>query len=167
MGSKIIPLTQGKFAVVDEDDFAELSRYNWHLSGSRNKPYAIRKARINDPHANAQKVYMHKQILNTFEEVDHKDRDSLNNTKENLRLASRSQNARNRTSRKNSSSRYLGVCRHKAGGWLVQAKNQGVTIYLGYYADEEEAARAYDKYVVKNFGEFANPNFPEIGGCHR
>lgn len=95
-------------------------------------------------------------------EWDHKDRNSHNNLKENLRLATRSQNAANRNLQSNNSSGYRGVNFHKLRKrWQASIKVEGTWIYLGMFDTKEAAAREYDKAAKHNFGEFANLNFPE------
>jgi hypothetical protein len=87
-----IPLTKGYAALVSDEDYAELSRHKWHVSGGK-KPYAVRI--ING----RQRVYMHRYLLGDPEGflVDHIDGNSLNNQRENLRLATHEQNSCNRT----------------------------------------------------------------------
>ncbi len=109
---------------------------------------------------------MHRQIMGVTNEkcdVDHKDRNGLNNQRSNLRICSRSNNSKNRTSRKNSSSKYLGVHFHKQKGknskWVAQIFVDGAPIYLGRFTIEADAARCYDVAALKYHGEFANLNF--------
>jgi hypothetical protein len=93
-------------------------------------------------------------------QVDHIDKNRQNNTFDNLRLASRSENQRNKNSAKNSSSKYLGVCFHKHNKkWQAQGIGQdSKNAYLGQYETEEEAAKAYNEYAQKTYGEFASLN---------
>ena len=93
--------------------------------------------------------------------LDHIDGDPSNNRVENLRAATARQNTHNRRSRKNSSSKYLGVNWDKQNSkWYAQIRIAGKVKYLGYFTDEIDAALAYDKAAREHFGEFANPNFP-------
>jgi hypothetical protein len=91
--------------------------------------------------------------------VDHKDRDSLNNTLTNLRLATYSQNNANRGPVKKGT-KYKGVSRHSINPnkWVAQIKHNKKAINLGSYATEEEAAEAYNKAAKKLQGEFAYTN---------
>jgi hypothetical protein len=92
--------------------------------------------------------------------VDHRDRNGLNNTKQNLRLATRSQNNCN-TMHRRGSSKYRGVSREKeTGKWKCKICFNGICIYLGLFEAEEDAARAYDKAAKELHGEFASLNFP-------
>ncbi len=105
---------------------------------------------------------MHRAILNAPKGllVDHIDGNGLNNRKSNLRLCTFAQNAHNSRPRRNSSSRYKGVCWHKVKKkWTVSIYKGGKRTYLGYYDDEIEAALAYDRKATELFGEFAYLNF--------
>jgi len=94
-------------------------------------------------------------------EIDHEDRNKLNCQRENLRLATRQENSRNRTS----TTALKGVNWSKSNNKFIARirLNQGKRIYLGQYDDPMEAARAYDKAALLYFGEFAVLNFPKEG----
>lgn len=89
--------------------------------------------------------------------LDHEDRQPSNNRFKNLRPCNQSQNMANANKRKVGSSQYRGVRKHIKGGWIVGLCGS----YLGYFKDEAEAARAYDRAATAKFGEFANINFKE------
>ena len=99
---KLIPLTQGKFAKVDDADFEWLSKYKWYAKNTRNKDedsgsyYAARFQRTG---GNPTTIYMHREITNCPDgkEVDHKNRDRLDNQRGNLRVCTRKENLENRT----------------------------------------------------------------------
>lgn len=93
-------------------------------------------------------------------EVDHKDHNPLNNTRENLRLVSSSQNKWNMRKPSHNTSGYKGVLRSR-GKWVARIKKGGKTRHIGTYEDLIEAAKAYDKAALELFGEFACVNFPE------
>ena len=101
-GTRLIPLSQGQFAIVDAADYDELSKYNWYAVKAPNTFYAVR----HDPQGKT--ILMHRVILNAPDHlsVDHIDRDGRNNTRSNLRPCTHAQNMRNRPPNRNSSSKY-------------------------------------------------------------
>ena len=109
-------------------------------------------------------VSIHRQIMNFPEGriVDHKDNNTLDNRRSNLRFATYSQNAFNRAKVKTkTSSRYIGVYFEKATGrWTVKIRTgRGKRLWLGRYDSEIDAAKAYDKAAMKYHSEFAKLNF--------
>lgn len=105
-------------------------------------------------------VMFNKQLPPKDFEVDHIDRNSLNDKIENLRLVTRTNNVRNRGKmRKNPSSKYIGVCWNKSHKKWVARIGGYKRVYLGSFKDEKEAALAYDKAVKELHGEFAVLNF--------
>lgn len=94
-------------------------------------------------------------------QIDHINRDKKDNRIENLRECSQQENSRN-VKTKGGVSRYKGVhWDSKKKIWSAGAKMNYKTIYLGYFKDEEDAAKAYDKFAVENYGEFAFLNCRE------
>jgi hypothetical protein len=92
--------------------------------------------------------------------IDHKDNDIKNNSIDNLRWSSYQENCRNTVKQKNTSSIYKGVSWHaKNKKWRAQICNKK-NINLGYYFTEEDAGKAYDKYIIElNLQEFFKLNF--------
>jgi hypothetical protein len=94
--------------------------------------------------------------------VDHIDHDGLNNRKSNLRIATAAENRRHCRKVKGGSSKYKGVYRHKgANKWSAKIGINGRCIFLGYFDNEIEAAKAYDKAAKEHHKEFAVFNFEE------
>ncbi len=154
---KEITLTQGKVAIVDDEDFPELSKHKWYAINAGSRFYAGRTIYQNGSKKN---ILMHRVILAANQDVDHKDGDGLNNTKENLRECSTSQNIANQRVRLGpKSSLFKGVHFSKKGRtWLASIKINGKRTWLGSYRTEVEAAITYNRAAVLLFGEFAKTN---------
>ena len=91
--------------------------------------------------------------------VDHIDGDRTNNHHENLRYATHAENARNKSKRANTTSKYYGVCFHKkANKWNAQIQIEGRRTNLGFFTDEKEAAAVFNKAAVEHYKEFARLN---------
>jgi hypothetical protein len=152
---RIIPLTRGQFAVVDAEDYLWLSKYQWFAKGTPGHYYAVRKE-------NGRSIKMHRQIMNAPDHlvVDHIDHDGLNNRKENLRICTFAENCRNLRPSRHKSSKYKGVHWNKRNKkWAAQITCNHKTHHLGYFGEQIDAAKAYDKAARKYHGEFAQTNF--------
>lgn len=152
---KQIPLTQGLFAIVDDEDFERLNTYKWHVSSRGNISYAARKVMDKN-------IYMHREVLGSPNNmvVDHIDGNGLNNSRLNLRSCTQSENIKNSKLSKSNSVGFKGVSR-SGTGYKAQICVNRNKMYLGYFGKAEEAAKAYDKAALEHFGEFANLNFPK------
>lgn len=155
---KEIKLTQQKVSLVDDEDYEFLNQWKWCAAKSKSGLfYAVRKFRTD---GNQTTILMHRVIMGVLDKkvlVDHQDMDGLNNQRYNLRIATYSQNNANRSSRKDSSSKYLGVDRHK-GKWRVKIGKNGKCYHVGMFSNEDDAALAYNEAALKHHGEFANLN---------
>lgn len=160
-GSIEIPLSKGKVAVIDAEDFELIGRHKWHCLRARKAFYAVRKVR--QPDGRQRTLRMHTAITG-FAVVDHIDGDGLNNRRANLREATVRQNNRNLRKTTGHTSQYKGVSLYKSTAkWCAQIRVNGRTIGLGHHADEVAAAVAYDRAARLYFGEFAALNFPGPG----
>ena len=158
---KEIPLSKGFVAIVDDEDFEELSRYKWHvlLCRKSNSAYANRSEQV--AQKKWRKVQMHRQILNAEKgvQVDHINGDGLDNRRSNLRLCTQEQNLANRRPMKGGSSKYKGVCWvTRLGKWVAQCTWDNKVHYLGAFDEEKEVAEAYDEALKQHRGKFALTN---------
>jgi hypothetical protein len=154
---RAIPLTQGKFAIVDAEDYDWLSQYKWCVQKAGDCLYAVRSKK-------RATIKMHREIIGAPKRLmcDHIDHNGLNNCKSNLRLCTNAQNSYNRQARINCTSKYKGVSWKKADRkWQVLIGFEGKRICLGLFDNEMEAAMAYDDKAIELFGEFACVNLPE------
>ncbi len=152
---KEIPLTQGLVALVDDEDFEYLNQWKWYTGKSKNTSYALRTDRA---FGTKKTLRMHRVIMNTTEnmDVDHRDRNGLNNQKSNLRNCTKQQNGMNKKEYSNTSSKFKGVSwypRHKK--WVAYISFKRKRIFLGYFNSEEEAAKVRDVASKEFFGEFS------------
>lgn len=143
-----IPLTRNQIALVDEEDFEFISKYKWHINTSG---YAYNSGK---------KQLMHCLILgNPSEEIDHINRNKLDNRKCNLRLVTHQQNMFNRSKQKNNKSGFKGVIFDKyRGKWMARCGLNGKTYHLGRFEWKKDALEAYNKFVIEHMGEYAYLN---------
>lgn len=152
---KTIPLTHGKFAIVDDEDFEMLNQHKWCLLGEGG--YARRAINIGKNRTST--MLMHRLIMGSVkgEEVDHINMDKLDNRRANLRKATSQQNRCNRPKPRNNKSGYKGVRWHK-GAWEAYIGLNGKFIHLGRFGGINDAALAYQAAAKKLHGEFARWN---------
>lgn len=156
-----IPLTRGKVALVDDDDYESLSRYKWFaVQNPSGVWYARRNTARN--HGPQGFEFMHRRLMGISgtAQVDHRDGDGLNNTRKNLRFCTHRQNGMNR--KVNAGCRFKGVSRSREK-YKAAITINGAYVHLGVFSADEEAARAYDRKARETFGEFARLNFPDEG----
>lgn len=154
---KYIKLTQGKKAMVDDEDYEELSQYRWLAGKNWNTFYASRIIKLEN--GKYVRLHMHRFIMNTPKgmQTDHIDHNGLNNCKENLRICTCSENAMNQSKPKNNTSGYKGVSWHKKNKkWRSKICIKGKNIYLGYFLIKQDAYKAYCEASKKYHGEYGN-----------
>lgn len=145
-----IPLTKGKVAIVDHEDWALLSQYKWRVSTAKRKDGSVRTyyaiTRVDGRH-----TYMHRLLMKPPDGlvVDHRDGNGLNNTKDNLRIATRGENNSNKHTK-------LGVSWGKRDKkWKVQIKKNGKCVVYLQISNKQVALRTYVFYAQKYHGEYA------------
>lgn len=151
-----IPLNRGLVTIVDDADYEMLSAFRWHVCES---PYARRNVWI--PGAGKSRVeFMHKVILPAppGHVTDHINRDSLDNRRSNLRIATKSQSVMNRRGWAKSGIR--GVHRASPGCWIAQLRYRGTRVLHKAFPTWWEAALAHDEAARLHYGEYAVLNFP-------
>lgn len=159
---KEILLTNGHKAIVDDDDFYELSKFKWYYG----KGYAVRGVQTPKGKRN---ISMHRQILNVVPfgrkpTIDHINHDKLDNRKSNLRICTNQENCFNQ-SKTHGKAKYKGVIVATNGKFIAKIKYNYKTYSLGRYKKEEDAAIAYNNKAKELFGEYALLNLiPDANG---
>lgn len=150
--TKSIPLTQGKFSQVDDEDFDYINQFKWYV----NSGYAVRHSEKDRNKI----IQMHRIILKTPSAMvtDHINGDRLDNRKENLRACTESENQRNKSKLPNNTTGYKGVYTHTVGKWKASICVHRQQIFLGVFDSPKEAAHAYDEAALKHHGIFARIN---------
>ncbi len=153
---KRIKLTRGKYALADDEDFEFLSKWKWYFS---DKGYAVRTTYLSDGQQTT--IRMHSLVLlsRLNQQIDHANRDKLDNQKFNLRFSTQANNCCNAGIRKDNISGFKGVswCSTMLK-WRVQVQTEGAKKSIGNYENKEDAARAYNEAAIKYHGEFAYLN---------
>jgi hypothetical protein len=152
---KTIPLSKGRFALVDDDVFGDLSQFKWYVDGAG---YVHRMWMIE---GKRHYELMHRRIMRLspgdMKEVDHVSGDKLDNQRANLRVCTKQQNQRNVGMIRSNKSGFKGVCkRANSDRWSAQIQVNRKQIHLGTFDSPEEAYEAYKEAALKHFGSFAN-----------
>ena len=145
--SKLIPLTKGQFAIVDDEDYNDLNQWKWHANWNvHTQSYTAKRRRHRSEAEPSVHILMHRQILNAPEgyDVDHGNHNTLDNRRSNIHIATRSENCHNRKNIK-------GCVWHKRKKkWMAATKIGGKSIFLGYYDNMADAQKAYWKFKAEN-----------------
>jgi hypothetical protein len=141
---------------VDADVFARAQKHSWHMH-RRYPATTLGSGRA------AKKLYLHRFVLGELGEViDHKNGDRLDNTRSNLRRATKSQNTANTGRMVTNKTGLKGVMKY-GKRFRAFAHLNGNTLYLGTFDTAKEAGCAYDKEAKKLFGRFAKTNKLKCG----
>ena len=149
-------LDTGAVAICDAADLEKINQKVWYDMKGYAATYTTERT------GKARPVKMHQIIFPSWGIGDHKNGDTLDNRRENLRECSAAENARNSSSQNGSTSRYRGVSWDSSRSrWIVSLQTNGSTRHVGRFFDERDAAAAYDAAASVAYGEFARLNFPE------
>ena len=160
--ARVIQLTQGKVAVVDQEDYETVAQFKWYANKSHRTFYARRMVRV----LGARKmIAMHAAIMGKPPrpgiEIDHRNGNGLDNRRTNLRWSTVAQNKRNRRKTRGTSV-FKGVSWAKPNNmWRAYIHVGNRQQHIGFFHDEQDAAHAYDAAAKLYFGEFARLNYPE------
>lgn len=161
--TKQIPLTKGKFALVDDEDYAYLSKVKWRVHTNNELLYAI----TGSHHNGNKEVLMHVLIMKPPKGmgVDHWNHDGLDNRRCNLRVTTQSINMYNRRKTVGKFSTYKGVTWSPSHNkWLARIWIEKRMVRLGYFDNEVDAAKAFDAGLAKYRPGCSMPNFPPAAG---
>ena len=156
-----IPLTQGQVALVSEIDYDFLNQWKWYAQWDFKGQcfYAVRNSKMIN--GKRTRIWMHRLILNAPNdiEVDHRNRNTLDNQRHNLRLDPEKRNQQNRGTQSINTSGYKGVSWHKEHKkWQVRITSQNKRYHLGYFDVKEDGVKRYNEEAIKLHGEFARLN---------
>ena len=148
---KLIPLSGGFFAKVDDEDYEYLSGWVWYR-GSSKYGYAFGYPK----NATKNRNYMHRLIMKAThykQYVDHINHDTLDNQKSNLRICTPTQNNANRK-KSNTKNKYKGVQIHH-NHWRALITYEGKRRILGCFESDLEASKVYNTAALELFGNYA------------
>jgi hypothetical protein len=149
---KQIPLTQGKFALVDDEDYDYLMQWKWYYKISKDKRTGYAKRNEGRP----QKTVSMQSYITGVKNSDHIDGNGLNNQKANLREATIAQQNSNKTAYRNNTTGFKGVTYKKSNSKFASViRHENKSKHLGYFLTAEEAHEAYKKAAIELHRKFA------------
>ena len=149
-----VPLTQGQEAIIDAADVHLVDGWNWRAMVQEHAIYAVRGDYSGEKLKTA---LMHRLIMDApdFMHVDHIDSNGIDNRRANMRLATRSQNMRNRGAARHNKAGFKGVFwNNRCLKWHAQIGVNGKVIYLGLHETPEAAHAAYCEASARLHGAF-------------
>lgn len=162
---KTIPLSQGQFSIVDDEDYAELSKHEWFADFNKhtNSFYAKRNVKVKNK-STSTIVRMHRIIMRAPKgmHVDHINHNTIDNRKHNLRIVTNSQNQMNKKKQTNNTSGVTGVGWHSRDKiWRAEISVDGKTKYLGSFILMDKAIEIRKAAEEKYFGKHSYNNSVE------
>ncbi len=156
---KIITLNHGLSALVDDADFERVAAKHWRVI-QPNKGGAIYATSYEGPRKTRRAIYMHRFIVGALPEqqVDHWNRNGLDNRRENLRLCTGTFNNANSKLPRTNTTGFKGVSHHSNKYWVAHVQYRRRHVHIGMFPTAIDAARAYDAKALELFGEFARTN---------
>lgn len=149
---KKIPLSQGKYALIDDKDFLAVSRYKWHVIFNGNNWYARRHTKVSEG-GRRKGQYLHRFLVGDWKMIDHRNGNTLDYRRCNLRDCTSKENARNRR-KSRGISHYKGVILFRQK-WCARIFVGGKNIHLGCFKEEKQAGEAYNSAARIHYGKFA------------
>lgn len=160
---KLIPLTKGYSAMVDDEDYDLVAPYKWHVKISKKKHCVTKYAQRTSYEGGVKRNIRMHVFVTGIKGMDHIDGDGLNNQRSNLRISTTSQN--NHAIRRPHNRGWRGVF-PRAGGFRAQIKQNYTVTVLGQFKRAHNAALAYNFAAEQMYGEFANFNLPDVFTSH-
>ena len=161
---RTIPLTQGKYAIVDDEDYEDLRKWKWHLDNRYSRVETFYAKRTIYPNGKPRALLMHRYLIKPSNGmfVDHINGNGLDNRRCNLRVVNRSQNGMNLhriVKNKVGGCKFKGVSFHtRDRQWIAKIGCGGKQHWLGAFENQEDAAICYNVAAQLFFGEFARLN---------
>src|SRR3990167_2917234 len=160
---KRIKLTQGKYAIVDDEDYGNLSKKKWRAAKAGKTYYAHSTEYLGKINGKFMEntICMHREILGLRKGdgaiADHKNRNGLDNRKLNLRIVNAQQSVWNRTSSKllKGVTSYKPRTKTEKMRWAARIMVNGKSLFLGCFKNAQESALAYNEAATKYYGEYA------------
>lgn len=154
---RLIPLTYGQCAIVDTEDYEDLNRFIWQAIWTKTTRsyYVMRAIKVDGKNAC---IHMSRAITNAPNDmqVDHRDHNTLNHRRSNLRVATCQQNNCNKRRRIDNKSGLKGVSwRSSHAQWEAQIQSHGKKKWLGFFPTPELASEAYRAAALELHGEFS------------
>jgi hypothetical protein len=140
--------------LVDDEDAVKVQAHRWCVMDHGLQMYVFTNIQRDGKRTC---LYLHHLIMGQ-KGIDHINHNGLDNRRANLRVATQGQNLRNARAKRNGSSPLKGVSRRSDGRWRARIFISGREVYLGSFTSEKEAAAAYDRAALAEWGEFAFTN---------